>query len=284
MMGRQIAQVFAQYGHNVRATDENAQMLRSGFDEISNGPYGVKSAVQKGKISEAEGEKALTRITTLRSIEDVASGADLAIEAVYENLDLKRQIFHELDSSCPDHALIASNTSTLSITKISNRVTKKNRVLGMHFFNPAQITKLVELVRGRETSSETMNKAMQITRDIGRTPITAWDEPGFVANRLGLSLYVEASRMLEQGIATVEDIDTAMKLGYNHPMGPFELADFVGLDTRLRNLEALFSSTGDSKWIPPKKLRELVNQGYLGDPIKKKGSKGGYRTMYSLKS
>ncbi len=283
-MGRQIAQVFAQSGHNVRATDENAQMLRSGFDEVSNGPFGVKSAVQKGKISEAEGEKTLSRITTSRSIEDAASGADLAIEAVYENLDLKRQIFHKLDSTCPDQALIASNTSTLSITKISDRVTKKNRVLGMHFFNPAQITKLVELVQSRETSSETMNKAMQITRDIGKTPIIARDEPGFVANRLGLSLYVEASRMLEQGIATVKDIDTAMKLGYNHPMGPFELADFVGLDTRLRNLEALFSSTGDEKWIPPKKLRELVNQGYLGGPTTKKGSKGGYRTEYSLKT
>lgn len=284
MMGRQIAQVFAQSGHNVRATDENAHMLGSGFDEISNGPYGVKSAVQRGKISEAEGKKTLSRITTSRSIEDAASGADLAIEAVYENLDLKRQIFHNLDSTCPDQALIASNTSTLSITKISDRVTKKNRVLGMHFFNPAQITKLVELVQSRETSSETMNKAIQITRDIGKTPIIARDEPGFVANRLGLSLYVEASRMLEQGIATIEDIDIAMKRGYNHPMGPFELADFVGLDTRLRNLEALFSATGDEKWIPPKKLRELVNQGYLGDQTKKKGSKGGYLTEYSLKT
>jgi len=146
----------------------------------------------------------------------------------------------------------------------------------MHFFNPAQLTQLVEIIRGTTTSHETIEKASQIVREIGKTPILAQDEPGFIANRLGLTLYMEASKLLEDGVAGLQDIDTCMKLGYNHPMGPFELADFVGLDTRLRNLEALHKSTNDSKWIPPKLLREMVQQGYLGDPARKKASKGGY--------
>ncbi len=149
-------------------------------------------------------------------------------------------------------------------------------MLGMHFFNPAQITKLVEIVKGEHTSLSTIQEAAKIVQMIGKTPIIARDEPGFVANRLGLTLYIEASRLFEEGVATIQDIDLAMKLGYNHTMGPFETADLVGLDTRLRNLEALYQQTGDEKWIPPKTLREMVNQGYLGDPSRRPRSRGGY--------
>jgi len=149
----------------------------------------------------------------------------------------------------------------------------------MHFFNPAQITKLVEIVKTDQTSERAIQEAAKIVETLGKTPIIAHDEPGFIANRLGLTLYMEASALLEGGTA-IRDIDLAMKLGYNHPMGPFELADFVGLDTRLRNLEALFQTTGDEKWIPPKALREMVNLGYLGDPSRRKGSKGGYREFF----
>lgn len=284
MMGRQIAQVFAQYGHSVRATDENSDVLKSGLDEIRTGHYGIRTAVQKGKLSENDAIKVLERLVIVSSLQDAVRDVDLVLEAVYENLELKQQIFRKIESAAPKDVLLATNTSTLSIAKISEKVTKKDRVVGMHFFNPAQITKLVEIIKSRETSSKAVEQALHLTRGIGKTPIVAEDEPGFVANRLGLSLYVEASRLFEHGIATVQDIDMAMKLGYNHPMGPFELADFVGLDTRLRNLEALFSMTGDEKWIPPKSLREMVNQGYLGDPLRKENSKGGYYARRPLKS
>ncbi len=276
MMGRQIAQVFAQHGMEVVATDENEEMLHTGLLEIEEGTYGLKGAVSRGKLSRKEAEIALGKIRTTLVVEEACLGADLVVEAVYEDLDLKQQIFHRIDKASQPTCILASNTSTLGIAKIATKVARKERVVGMHFFNPAQATKLVEVVRAQTTSPETLEKAIDIVEKIGKTPVVARDEPGFVANRLGLSLYVEASRLLEEGIASVKDIDTAMKLGYGHPMGPFEVTDLVGLDSRLRNLESLYHATRDPKWIPPKLLRIMVNQEYLGDPAKKAGSKGGY--------
>ncbi len=276
MMGRQIAQVFAQYGHDVSVTDDNPDVLRTGLDEIANGTYGVKAAVEKGKLSAREAEQTLKRIHVSPTIRDASTGAGLVIEAVFERLDLKQTVFAEMDRFSPEDAILASNTSTLSIKKIASRARKKDRILGLHFFNPAQVTKLVEIVTTPDTSLLHVERTKAISKEIEKTPIIAKDEPGFIANRLGLSLYVEASRLFEQGTASIHDIDITMKLGYSHPMGPFQLADFVGLDTRLRNLEALYQSTGDEKWIPPSSLRQMVNQGYLGDPTRKPGSKGGY--------
>src|SRR2546425_2718758 len=279
MMGRQIAQVFAQHGHEVSVTDENPAAIKSGLDEVAHGPYGVESAVAKAKITRDEGTKALQQIRSAADLRDACTGADLVIEAVYEHLPLKQEVFAKLESAAPQSALFASNTSTLTVSKIGSRLSKKDRLLGMHFFNPAQITKLVEIVKTDETSERAIQEAAKIVESIGKTPIIAQDEPGFIANRLGLTLYLQASKLLEEETA-IRDIDLAMKLGYNHPMGPFELADFVGLDTRLRNLEALFQATGDEKWIPPKALREMVNQGYLGDPARRRGSKGGYQEFF----
>jgi 3-hydroxybutyryl-CoA dehydrogenase len=276
MMGRQIAQVFAQHGHDVAVSDENKRALTVGIDEISNGPYGVKATVAKGKMTEEQGSRTLEAIRISPTVGEACEHADLVIEAVFEDLSLKQKVLHRLDSITPRNALLASNTSTLGISKIASDVQNKGRVVGMHFFNPAQVTKLVEVVKGEQTSAYTVEQASKIVQMIGKTPIRARDEPGFVANRLGLTLYVEASRLHEEGVATIQDIDLAMKLGYNHPMGPFEVADLVGLDTRLRNLEALHQQTGDEKWIPPKILREMVNQGYLGDRSRRTGSKGGY--------
>lgn len=280
MMGRQIAQVFAQHGHDVSVTDDNQDVLRKGLDEIANGPYGVKATVEKGKLSTLEAEETLKRIHAVPTIRDASKNAGLVVEAVFERLDLKQNVFAEMDKSSPENSILASNTSTLSIAKIASRATKKERILGMHFFNPAQVSKLVEIVTTRDTSPLHIERAKTIVKELEKTPIVTMDEPGFIANRLGLSLYVEASRLFEHGTASIEDIDTAMKLGYNHPMGPFQLADFVGLDTRLRNLEALYHSTGDEKWIPPSTLRQMVNQGYLGDPARKPGSRGGYYNFY----
>ena len=280
MMGRQIAQVFAQHGYEVSITDENPAAVKSGLDEIALGPYGIESAIAKAKITREEGTKALQQIRKAADLKDACNGADLVIEAIYEHLPSKQEIFAKLESAAPQNALLASNTSTLTVSKIGSRLSKKDRLLGMHFFNPAQITKLVEIVKTSDTSERTIQQAAEIVNTIGKTPIIAHDEPGFIANRLGLTLYMEASALLEGESASIRDIDLAMKLGYNHPMGPFELADFVGLDTRLRNLEALFQATGDEKWIPPKALREMVNQGYLGDPSRRKDSKGGYQEFF----
>jgi 3-hydroxybutyryl-CoA dehydrogenase len=282
MMGRQIAQVFAQHGHEVSVTDQNPSAVKSGLDEVAHGPYGIESAVTKAKITREEGTKALQQIRPAADLKDACNGAELVIEAVYEHLPLKQDVFAKLESVAPQNALLASNTSTLTVSKIGSRLSKKDRLLGMHFFNPAQITKLVEIVKTDQTSEGAIHKAGKVVVTIGKTPIIVHDEPGFIANRLGLTLYMEASKLLEEETAKTRDIDLAMKLGYNHPMGPFELADFVGLDTRLRNLEALFQATGDEKWIPPKALREMVNQGYLGDPSRRKGSKGGYHEFFEM--
>jgi 3-hydroxybutyryl-CoA dehydrogenase len=280
MMGRQIAQVFAQHGNEVMVTDENPAAVKSGLDEVAHGPYGIESAVAKQKITREEGNQTLLRIRPAADLKDACNAADLVIEAVFEHLPLKQEVFAKLESAAPQSALLASNTSTLTVSKIGSRLSEKDRLLGLHFFNPAQVTKLVEIVKTDETSERAIQEATKIVEAIGKTPIVAHDEPGFIANRLGLTLYLEASRLLEEGTAQIRDIDLAMKLGYNHPMGPFELADFIGLDTRLRNLEALFQATGDEKWIPPKALREMVKQGYLGDPSRKTSSKGGYREFF----
>ena len=282
-MGRQIAQVFAQHGHEIEATDEDQHALKTGLNEIADGPYGVHAAVSKGKLTSEQANRALASIKTSPKLDDACKNSDLVIEATFEDLQLKQNLFRKIESAAPSTAIIASNTSTLSLDKITQKISRKDRTIGMHFFNPAQLTKLVEIVRGTSTSPETVEKASQIVREIGKTPILAQDEPGFIANRLGLTLYLEASRLLEDGVASLSDIDACMRLGYNHPMGPFELADFVGLDTRIRNLESLYKSTNESRWIPPKLLREMVQQGYLGDPARKKASKGGYYEYLKIK-
>jgi 3-hydroxybutyryl-CoA dehydrogenase len=283
MMGRQIAQVFAQHGHEVEATDEDQQALKNGIDEITNGQYGVHASVSKGKLTPEQASKTLANIKTRPKLDDACRDSNLVIEAAFEDLQLKQNLFQKIESVAPATAIIASNTSTLSLDKISQKISRKDRTVGMHFFNPAQLTKLVEIIRGTSTSTGTIEKASQIVREIGKTPILAQDEPGFIANRLGLTLYMEASKLLEDRVASLQDIDTCMKLGYNHPMGPFELADFVGLDTRLRNIESLYKATNDSKWIPPKLLREMVQRGYLGDPARKEASKGGYYEYLEIK-
>jgi 3-hydroxybutyryl-CoA dehydrogenase len=283
MMGRQIAQVFAQHGHEVEATDEDQQALKTGINEIADGPYGVYAAVSKGKLTSEQASRTLASVKTKPNLEDACKNSNLVIEAAFEDLRLKQNLFQRIESVAPPTAIIASNTSTLSLDKIAQKISGKDRTVGMHFFNPAQLTKLVEVIRGTATSLETVEHASRIVHEIGKTPIIALDEPGFIANRLGLTLYMEASKLLEDGIASLQDVDTCMRLGYNHPMGPFELADFVGLDTRLRNLESLHQATNDSKWIPPKLLREMVQQGYLGDPSRKKTSKGGYYDYLAIK-
>jgi 3-hydroxybutyryl-CoA dehydrogenase len=285
LMGAQISQVFAQKGYAVKAYDVSASQLEKGLDLIRNGKYGLDSAVAKGRISAEEANEIISRIHRTTTLQDCLSGTSFVLEAAIETLETKREIFKSAAKLSAPGSVLASNTSTLSITQISNQLTQeaKKRIVGMHFFNPPQIMKLVEVVTTSETSDEIVEKTRSTAATLGKIPILVHDIPGFVANRIGISVFAEASNLLEKGVSTVRDIDLAMRLGYGYPMGPFELGDLVGLDTRLRNMEALYSETKEEKFRPPSILRTLVSEGYLGDPRVKNGSKGGYYEYFHLR-
>ncbi len=277
LMGTQIAQFFAQQGYEVVAVDSRKEALEKGMETIRNGRFGVMKLVEKGKISESDAEKVLSRIKTSLSYVDLKE-CDLIIEAVYEDLDLKLKVLREVSEICD--AIIGSNTSSISITKLSSAVKDPSKFLGIHFFNPAQVQKLVELVEGLLTDKKLILEIKDWLSKLGKVPIVVKDSPGFATTRLGLILGKEAMLMLQEGIASPQDIDIAMMLGYGFAMGPIETGDLVGLDTRLRIYEAMFQMTKDPKWAPPKLLVQLVDAGYLGDPSVKPGSKGGVYEFY----
>jgi len=264
VMGTGIAQVFAQAGFNVIARDVSEAGLKRGLEVIRGGPFGLQKAVEKGRLKKEEAEAALARIKVTTSLDEAARDADLVVEAIFENLELKKALFKELDEKCPKHAVLASNTSTLSITALAGATKRPDRVVGMHFFNPVPVMKLVEVVRGLATSDETVQLIKDLAVKLGKTPVVVKDVPGFIANRLALPYLAEAMRAYEQGIASAQDIDTAMKLGYNMPMGPLELLDLIGLDTTLDVLESIYRETNDPKYAPPVILRQMVRAGWTG--------------------
>ncbi len=282
LMGAQIAQVFAQFAYSVSCYDVNEAQLSNGLSLVREGRYGLENSVAKGRLSKEEAEKVLSRIVRSDSIEAAASDVDIVLEAAIEDLETKRKIMQK--ASFATGGVLASNTSTLSISRIGESLDKKvrERIVGMHFFNPPQVMKLVEVVRTDESSPEVVSKIEATARALGKIPIDVFDNPGFVANRIGLSVFAEASSLLEKKIASVRDIDLAMRLGYGYPLGPFELGDLVGLDSRLRNMEVMYSETGDERFRPPKILKRLVSSGFIGDPKTKKGSKGGYYEYFGL--
>jgi 3-hydroxybutyryl-CoA dehydrogenase len=269
VMGTGIAQVFAQAGFNVIARDVSEAGLKRGLEVIRGGPFGLQRAVEKGRLKKEEAEAALARIKVTTSLEEAARDADLVVEAIFENLELKKALFKELDEKCPKHAVLASNTSTLSITALAGATKRPDRVVGMHFFNPVPVMKLVEVVRGLATSDETVQLIKDLAVKLGKTPVVVKDVPGFIANRLALPYLAEAMRAYEQGIASAQDIDTAMKLGYNWPMGPLELADLIGLDVLLDANESIYAETRDQKYNPPVILRQMVRAGWLGRKAKR---------------
>ncbi|RLF09871.1 MAG: 3-hydroxybutyryl-CoA dehydrogenase [Thermoprotei archaeon] len=264
VMGTGIAQVFAQAGFNVVARDVSEDYLKRGLDIIKNGPFGLYKAVEKGRLKKEDADAALARIRTTTSLDEAAKDADLVVEAIFENLELKKQLFKELDEKCPEHTVLASNTSTLSITALGGATKRPDRVVGMHFFNPVPVMRLVEVVRGLATSDDTVQLIKDLSVKLGKTPVVVKDVPGFIANRLALPYLAEAMRAYEQGIASAEDIDTAMKLGYNMPMGPLELLDLIGLDTTLDVLESIYRETNDPKYAPPVILKQMVRAGWTG--------------------
>jgi len=269
-MGTGITQTIAQAAYEVIARDITDDLLKRGLEMIKTGPFGLEKAVQKGKITKEQADAVLSRIRVTTDLAEAVKDADLVIEAVFENLDAKKKVFLEIDKSAPRHAIIVSNTSTLSITAMASATSRPEKVAGMHFFNPAQVMKLVEVIRGVLTSDETVETVRGLAERLGKTPIVVnRDIPGFVANRIGVPGMLEAIRLYEENVASARDIDNAMKLGYNWPMGPLELADLVGLDVLLDTAESIYMETREPKYNPPVILKQMVRAGLFGRKVKK---------------
>jgi 3-hydroxybutyryl-CoA dehydrogenase len=269
-MGHGIAQVAAMAGYSVTLYDVDEPSLQRALERIR---ANLEKGVALGKVEPDIRDRALAALTTTTELGAAAQAADLIIEAAPEDLDLKRRIFAELDTTAPPHAILATNTSSLSVKKIAEITKRPGQVLGMHFFNPVHIMKLLELVRTEHTEDAVLETARAMGVAMGKTPIVVKDSPGFATTRLGLTLGLEATRMLDEGVASIEDIDTAMELGYGHPMGPFKLADLVGLDVRLAIAEYMYRETGSDRFKPSEMLRRLVAEGKLG----KKTGEGFYK-------
>ena len=267
-MGAGIAQVIAAAGIRVQLSDVNLQAAQNGLNGISKR---LQSQVERDKISAGDAEALLSNITPVSSLTDLAD-CDLVIEAASEDLTLKLNLFQHLDSVCKPETVLASNTSSISITTIGAATSRPDKVVGMHFFNPVPVMALVEVIRGLATSDDTFDAAKAFTEQLGKSPVACNDKAGFVVNRILVPMLNEACYVLEEGIASVEDIDTAMQLGCAHPMGPLTLADFIGLDTCLAVMEVLHRELGEDKYRPAPLLRQYVAAGWLG----RKANRGFY--------
>ena len=259
-MGHGIAQVLAMAGIETRLFDVAPDAVQSGLAKIQ---ANLDKGVARGKVEEAARAQALAGLSGVGELAAAVDGVQVVIEAVPEHMDLKQSIFTDLSSLTAPNTLLATNTSSLSITEIANVCSQPERVVGMHFFNPVHIMKLVEVVRTESASDEAVTLAMELAKRMGKEPIEVVDSPGFASSRLGIAIGMEAIRMVEGGVASAEDIDKAMTLGYGFPMGPLRLTDLVGLDVRLSIAEYLASTLGD-RFAPPGLLREMVSAGKLG--------------------
>jgi len=267
-MGSGIAQVAAQAGIDVVLNDHHKEALDRGLKTIDKF---LSKNVEKNRMTTEDKEGVLRKITQSTSLDD-ARDVDLVIEAVVENIDIKRNVFQTLDQTTPKETILASNTSSLPITEIAAATNRPEQVIGMHFMNPVPVMQLVEIIRGIQTNDETYMAIDRLVKQLQKTPVEAKDFPGFAANRILMPMINEAVYTLYEGIASKEDIDTVMKLGMNHPMGPLTLADFIGLDTCLYIMEVLYEGFGDSKYRPCPLLRQYVQAGWLG----KKAGRGFY--------
>lgn len=259
-MGSGIVQAFAQKGYEVIVRDIKDELVQSGIVRINNG---LSKLVSKGKMTEETKEDILSRISGTTDM-NLAADCDLVVEAAIENMKIKKEIFAELDKICKPETILASNTSSLSITEVASATNRAEKVIGMHFFNPAPVMKLVEIIRGMATSQETFDAVKELSVAIGKEPVEVEEAPGFVVNRILIPMINEASFILQEGIASVEDIDAAMKYGANHPMGPLALGDLIGLDVCLAIMDVLYNETGDTKYRSSSILRKYVRAGWLG--------------------
>ena len=268
-MGHGIAQAAAAAGFEVVLRDLEESFVEKGLRSIESN---LAKGVERGKVTDEERARTLSNIRTTTRLEETAD-SDLFIEAVPERLDLKRDTLRAVERLNPSDFIFATNTSSLSITEIAEGARRPDTVVGLHFFNPVHIMRLVEIVVGEKSSPETVETVREVGRRMGKEPITVRDVPGFASSRLGVALGLEAMRMLEEGVADAKDIDTAMELGYNHPMGPLRLTDLVGLDVRLHIAEYLHRKLGVESFRPPEILRRMVAEGRLG----KKTGEGFYK-------
>ncbi len=269
-MGHGIAQVAATAGCEVALHDVDGQAIGRGLTSIREN---LDKGVSLGKVTAPAREAALGRIRAVTSLPAAVTDADLVVEAAPESLALKQEIFRLVDAAAPADAILATNTSSLSVGKISEVLANPARFLGLHFFNPVHLMKLVEVVRGPATAEGTLETAVALVRRLGKEPVVVKDAPGFASSRLGIALGMEAIRMVEQGVAAAEDIDRVMEMGYRHPVGPLKLTDLVGLDVRLDIADYLHRTLGSEAFRPPRLLRRMVAEGKLG----RKSGQGFYR-------
>ncbi|MGG7178841.1 3-hydroxybutyryl-CoA dehydrogenase [Clostridium paraputrificum] len=267
-MGAGIVQAFAQKGYEVIVRDIKEEFVERGIAGINKG---LSRQVAKGKMTEEVKEEILSRISGTTDM-NLAADCDLVVEAAIENMKIKKEIFAELDSICKESTILASNTSSLSITEVASATKRADKVIGMHFFNPAPVMKLVEVIRGMATSQETYDTVKALSEAIGKNPVEVAEAPGFVVNRILIPMINEATFILQEGIASVEDIDASMKYGANHPMGPLALGDLIGLDVCVAIMDVLYNETGDNKYRASSLLRKYVRAGWLG----RKTGKGFY--------
>ena len=260
-MGNGIAHTFAQSGYEVSLIDVSTDSLERGMITIEKN---LDRMLKREKISEDDKQTTLDKITTYTSMNDGVAGVDIVVEAATENMDIKLKIFSQLDEVCSENVILASNTSSISITKIASVTNRPDKVIGMHFMNPVPVMKLVEIIRGYATSDDVTDQIMQLSRDLKKSPVEVNDYPGFVANRILMPMINEAVYTLYEGVAGVEEIDTVMMLGMAHPMGPLHLADFIGLDVCLSILEVLNDGFGNPKYAPCPLLVNMVTAGKLG--------------------
>ncbi|MDT8900598.1 3-hydroxybutyryl-CoA dehydrogenase [Anaeroselena agilis] len=260
-MGSGIAQVMAQGGLTVVLRDIKDEFVKKGIAGIDKN---LAKAVEKGKMAADEKAAVMARISGVVDLDAAACDVDLAIEAAVENMDIKRDIFQALDKLCPEHTILASNTSSLPITALGAITKRPQKFIGMHFFNPAPVMKLVEIITGLATSEETYAAVKALAEALGKSPVKVSDFPGFAGNRIMMPMINEAVYALMEGVASVEDIDNVAKLGFNHPMGPLALSDLIGNDTVLYIMEVLYQGFGDSKYRPCPLLRKYVAAGWLG--------------------
>jgi 3-hydroxybutyryl-CoA dehydrogenase len=260
-MGSGIAQVFARSGRRVALVDQSDEVLSQAVGSIENS---LVRQIEKERLTPQEQDETLGRIEPHTGLAKAVKDADLVVEAVTEKETVKQNIFQTLDQHAPDEAILASNTSSISITWLGAQTERARRVIGMHFFNPVPAMELVEIVRGLETSDETFEAVRALAEELGKTPVEVSDVPGFISNRILMPMINEAVFCLMEGVASKEDIDTVMTLGMNHPMGPLTLADFIGLDVCLSIMEVLHAQLGDDKYRPCPLLRRKVTAGHLG--------------------